>query len=148
MSDEIRRLIERLDLQPHPEGGWFRETWRDVPEADGRGAGTAVLYLLDAGHRTRWNRDDAAEIWLWHAGGSLLLSIAGTRDGPVETIKLGMNLDAGQLPQAVVPANYWQAAELVEGDFCLISCVVAPAFDFSTYELAPAGWTPSGGSPA
>lgn len=149
MNGVVEKLIERFDLRPHPEGGWFRETWRDSPADGRRGAGTAVLYLLELGQEPRWNCDDATELWLWHAGDSLLLSSAESAAGPIKRMRLGMDVEAGEVPQAIVPAGAWQAAEL-SGDarhgYCLLSCVVAPAFDFATYELAPAGWSPPGGS--
>ena len=134
-------LILRLGLQPHPEGGWYAETWR-APAAEGeRSASTAIHFLLRAGERSRWHRVDADEIWLHHDGGPLLLSIADAA-GRVEHHALGRDLAAGQRLQAVVRAGRWQSAEPV-GGWTLVSCVVAPAFRFEGFELAPDGWEPA-----
>jgi len=135
-------IIARLDLKPHPEGGHFRETFRDSANArDGRTASTAIYFLLARGERSHWHRIDAAEVWHYYAGSSLALSIA--HDGPVETLRLGADLAAGERPQAVVPAHAWQAAESL-GDWTLVGCTVAPGFDFSTFELAEPDWSPKG----
>jgi uncharacterized protein len=134
-------IIARLELKPHPEGGHFRETFRDSrADADGRSASTAIYFLLARGERSHWHRIDAAEIWHFYAGSALTLRIAdgdGTR-----TVNLGPDLAAGEMPQAVVPARAWQAAEST-GDWTLVGCTVAPGFDFATFELAPKDWTPS-----
>lgn len=130
-------VIRALDLQPHPEGGHYRETWRDAAADGGRGAATAILFLLAAGQRSHWHRVDAAEMWLWHAGAPLLLEIHGADD-----IVLGPDLGDGQELQGVVPAGHWQAAHS-RGAWTLVSCVVAPAFQFSGFELAPPGWSPT-----
>jgi predicted cupin superfamily sugar epimerase len=134
-------IISRLGLQPHPEGGHYRETFRDARTIeDGRAASTAIYFLLARGERSHWHRVDAVEIWLYHTGDPLNLNIA---DGSGErTIQLGVNLAAGEQPQAIVPAHAWQAAEST-GDWTLVSCTVAPGFDFKTFELAPPGWSPS-----
>lgn len=134
-------IISRLGLQPHPEGGHYRETFRDARTIeDGRAASTAIYFLLARGERSHWHRVDAVEIWLYHTGDPLNLHIA---DGSGErTIQLGVNLAAGEQPQAIVPAHAWQAAEST-GDWTLVSCTVAPGFDFKTFELAPPGWSPS-----
>jgi len=133
-------IIARLELKPHPEGGHFRETFRDVSnECDGRAASTAIYFLLARGERSHWHRIDAAEAWHYYAGSPLALSIA--HDGPAETLRLGADLAAGERPQAVVPAYAWQAAESL-GDWTLIGCTVAPGFDFSTFELAEPDWGP------
>ena len=133
-------LIARLGLAPHPEGGWYRETFRQPApgDADGRGLATAILFLLDLGQSSHWHRVDAAELWLWHAGSPLRLLID---DGTPQEHLLGGDVLAGQLPQAIVPANAWQAAEAQLG-WALVSCIVTPAFDFSGFELAPPGWSP------
>jgi uncharacterized protein len=132
-------LIEKLGLQPHPEGGWYRETWR-TPAPDGmRGHATAILFLLEASGRSHWHRVDADELWLWHAGAPLTLLIEQA-DAVVEH-RLGGDVVAGQTPQALVPAGAWQAAEAGDG-WALVSCVVAPAFDFAGFDLAPPGWSP------
>ncbi len=129
-------VITALQLAPHPEGGWYRETWRDQPAEPGaRGAATTILFLLREGEASAWHRVDAAEVWLWHAGASLDLDIAeGTH---VRTLRLG----AGLSFQAVVPAFAWQAARST-GAWSLLSCVVAPAFDFAGFELAPGNQLP------
>jgi predicted cupin superfamily sugar epimerase len=133
-------LIERLGLAPHPEGGWYRETWR---EGGGRGHATAIYFLLESGQRSHWHRVDAAELWLFHAGTAADLLIAPDESGPVETIRIGSDILAGEHPQALVPAGWWQATE-TRGGWALVSCVVAPDFDFAGFELAPPGWSPAG----
>ena len=135
-------IIARLDLKPHPEGGHFRETFRDpISGRDGRAVSTAIYFLLARGERSHWHRIDAAEVWHYYAGSPLALSIA--HDGPTDMIRLGADLVAGERPQAVVPAHAWQAAESL-GDWTLVGCTVAPGFDFSTFELAEPDWSPSG----
>nr|WP_295742802.1 cupin domain-containing protein [uncultured Acidocella sp.] len=124
-----------LALRPHPEGGHYRELWRDSPADGGRGAATSILFLLEAGERSHWHRVDAAEIWLWQGGAALELGI-GT-----ETLRLGPDLAAGEALQAVVPKEAWQAAKSL-GAWSLVSCVVAPAFAFAGFEMAPPGWAP------
>jgi len=124
-----------LGLAPHPEGGAFREVWRDVPPGGGRGVGTSILFLLAAGERSHWHRVDAAEIWVWQGGAALLLGI-GT-----EWVRPGPDLGAGEVLQAVVPAGAWQAAESA-GAWSLVGCVVAPAFEFAGFEMAAVGWSP------
>lgn len=137
-------IIATLGLLPHPEGGRYAETWRAPPDADGgRGAATAIYFLLRAGERSHWHAVDAAEIWLWHGGAPLELGIydpAVPGDG-VRRQPLGLDFAAGQRPQAVVPPHAWQAAQSL-GDWSLVSCVVAPAFDFAGFTLAPPGWEP------
>jgi uncharacterized protein len=133
-------IIARLDLKPHPEGGHFRETFRD-PRTDesGRSFSTAIYFLLARGERSHWHRIDAVEIWHFYAGSALSLQIA---DGEVRRIiKLGPDLAAGEMPQAVVPAQAWQAAEST-GDWTLVACTVAPGFDFAKFELATPDWSP------
>ena len=133
-------IIRLLDLMPHPEGGHYRETFRDTRMVDGRAASTAIYYLLARGERSHWHRVDAVEIWHWHAGAALRLEISA--DGRAHaTHRLGPDLAAGEAPQVVVPARHWQAAES-EGDWTLVGCTVAPGFEFSGFELAPKGWTP------
>ena len=141
MAPEAAEIIERLRLQPHPEGGHYAETYRHKPAGGGRGALTAIYYLLAAGEESRWHRvKDATEIWLYHAGGSLELRVSA--DGKrSEVIRLGPDLARGERPQAVVPANWWQAARPL-GDWVLVTCTVAPAFEFSAFEMAPPGWEP------
>ena len=144
-------VIRLLDLKPHPEGGHFREIFRDValvfppaPAEEGaaaRAASTAIYFLLGRGERSHWHRVDTVEIWHWYAGAPLKLEIA-REDGRRETVTLGNALAAGERPQAVVPAHAWQAAQSL-GDWTLVGCTVAPAFDFAKFELAPKGWEPA-----
>ena len=134
-------MIEALRLEPHPEGGHYRETWRDEPTDGSRGVGTAIYFLLAAGERSHWHRVDAAELWHFHAGDPLRLLVAADDAGPVEERPLGTDLSAGQEPQRLVPAGSWQAAEPF-GAWTLVSCTVSPAFRFEGFELAPAGRSP------
>lgn len=140
------RVVEALGMQRHPEGGWFVETWRAPAVAGERAAASAILYLLRAGESSHWHRVDAAEIWQWSAGEPLELRIAGDgaagAAGRVEVIRLGGDVEAGEQPQAVVPAGAWQAAHPV-GAWALVGCIVAPAFEYSGFELAPPGWEPA-----
>jgi len=138
---DARAAIAALGLQPHPEGGWYVETWRDTPADGSRGAGTAICFLLEADQVSHWHRVDAVEVWLHHAGGPLDLLVATDDAGPVEVVRLGSDLTAGQRPQGIVPAGAWQAARPVDGAV-LVGCTVAPAFTFSGFELAPPGWSP------
>jgi predicted cupin superfamily sugar epimerase len=134
-------IIARLELKPHPEGGHFRETFRDTrADADGRSDSTAIYFLLARGERSHWHRIDAVEVWHFYAGSPLMLWIADSDSQ--RTIRLGPDLAANELPQAIVPARAWQAAEST-GDWTLAGCTVAPGFDFATFELAPKGWTPT-----
>jgi uncharacterized protein len=135
-------VIRLLDLKPHPEGGHFRETFRDAPSQAGvaRAASTAIYFLLARGERSHWHRVDAAEIWHWHAGAPLELNIAGAA-GHRERLRLGSDLAAGERPQGIVPAHAWQAARSL-GDWTLVGCTVAPGFEFAKFELAPKGWEP------
>ncbi len=132
-------IIARLGLKPHPEGGHFAETFRDEPGPDGRSRATAIYFLLRAGERSHWHKVDASEMWFWHAGAPLTLSIV--EGGATRDIMLGADLAGGEHAQAIVPAHAWQAAESV-GEWTLVSCVVAPGFDFAGFTLAPPGWTP------
>ena len=140
MSAAARAVIDALGLQPHPEGGWYKETWRAAADDDKRAAGTAIYYLLEAGQRSHWHRVDAAEIWHYYAGAPMLLS--SSADGlDTEHFTLGANLDEGEYPQLIVPENAWQSAESL-GDFTLVGCTVSPGFLFEKFELAPTDWTP------
>jgi predicted cupin superfamily sugar epimerase len=133
-------IIARLDLRPHPEGGHYRETFRDPrTDARGRSCSTAIYFLLARGERSHWHRIDAAEIWHYYAGHALTLQIAD--DGGTRAVRLGPDLAAGETPQAIVPAQAWQAAEST-GDWTLVGCTVAPGFDFATFELAKPDWFP------
>jgi predicted cupin superfamily sugar epimerase len=134
-------IIRMLGMEPHPEGGHFVETWRDAPEHGGRGSGTAIYFLLQAGERSHWHRVDATEIWHWHAGDPLVLTISP--DGhDAEAHHLGPALTAGQKPQIVVPKDAWQTAESLAA-WTLVGCTVSPAFQFEGFELAPPGWRPT-----
>jgi predicted cupin superfamily sugar epimerase len=135
-------IIARLDLQPHPEGGHYRETFRDPRlDASGRSASTAIYFLLARGERSRWHRIDAVEAWHYYAGDVLILQIAD--DSGTRAVRLGPDLAAGEVPQAIVPAQAWQSAEST-GDWTLVGCTVAPGFDFAKFELAPKDWAPEG----
>lgn len=135
-------VIALLDLAPHPEGGFYRQTFADPALVEGRPASTAIYYLLAAGDRSHWHRVDAAEIWHFHAGAPLALSLS--EDGRASaTITLGADLSAGERPQGLVPRRWWQAAESL-GAWTLVSCTVAPGFRFEGFELAPPGWSPGG----
>jgi uncharacterized protein len=129
-------IIAALELKPHPEGGWYRETYRSDAPARTRAATTAIYYLLRAGERSHWHRVDAAEIWHWYGGDPLELRIGR------ETVRLGNDLAAGERPQAVVPPFAWQAARSL-GVWTLVGCTVSPAFEFAGFELAPEGWEPA-----
>ena len=133
-------MIRRLELKPHPEGGHFRETFRDLRTVDGeRAASTAIYFLLARGERSHWHRIDAVEVWHWHAGAALALSIAS--GSKIQTHELGPRLESGARPQAIVPANVWQM-EVTLGDWTLCGCTVAPGFEFKNFELAPKDWAP------
>ena len=133
-------IIRLLDLKPHPEGGHFRETFRDSRTVDGRAASTAIYFLLARGERSHWHRVDAFEAWHWYAGASLTLEIAQGGEN-IERVTLGNDLAAGERPQAIVQAYAWQAAQSL-GDWTLCGCTVAPGFEFSGFELAPKDWSP------
>jgi predicted cupin superfamily sugar epimerase len=137
-------IMARLDLKPHPEGGYYRETFRDArTDANGRSRSTAIYFLLARGERSHWHRIDAVEIWHYYAGSALMLQIA--EDGDPRRVRLGPDLAAGEVPQAIVPAQAWQAAEST-GDWTLVGCTVAPGFDFASFELAPKVWMPPSSS--
>ena len=138
------QLIHALELAPHPEGGWYRETWRAEANPGERAAASAVYYVLTPGQKSQWNWVDAEEIWLWHAGDPIDVSIAASDSEQLRTVRLGGRVTEGEQPQLIVPRGHWQAAEPVEGEagFTFISCIVAPAFEFSGFELAEAGWAP------
>jgi len=140
-------LAEQLDLTPHPEGGWFRETWRSPttwhPSGyDGeRATATCIYFLLAAGEQSRWHRVRSTELWLWHAGGPLHLLLGGNGGAPAdspETVTLGAEIAAGHAPQVIVPPDNWQAARPAGSHDALVSCVVSPGFDFADFEFAQA----------
>jgi len=133
-------IIARLELKPHPEGGHYRETFRDSRgDGGGRAFSTAIYFLLARGERSHWHRIDATEAWHYYAGDPLILQIAD--DSGKRSIRLGPDLAAGEMPQAIVPPHAWQAAEST-GDWTLVGCTVAPGFDFSKFELAAKDWAP------
>lgn len=143
-SRSAAQMIAALGLERHPEGGWYRETWRAEPSVPGgRGAGTSILFLLEAGERSHWHRVDGAELWIFQAGAPVILRTAAGEagDGPRAQVRLGPDPVAGHAPQHVVQPHEWQAAEA--GDhWALVACVVVPAFAFEGFELAPPDWTP------
>jgi predicted cupin superfamily sugar epimerase len=141
MQENARAIIDRLNLAPHPEGGWYRETWRAAAGEGARSRGTAIHFLLEQGQSSHWHRVDADELWLWHAGASLDLLIADESDADPVTIALGGDVLAGYTPQALVPATGWQAARARLG-WTLVNCLVVPGFDFAGFELAPPDWHP------
>jgi predicted cupin superfamily sugar epimerase len=132
-------IIALLDLLPHQEGGWYRETFRDEP-SHGRAKSTSIYFLLEAGQQSAWHRIDAAELWHWYAGAPLELNIDD--NGKPTMLILGNDLLDGQRPQGVVPPGAWQSARS-RGDWSLVGCTVAPGFDFAHFELAPPGWAPA-----
>jgi hypothetical protein len=145
----VREIVRLLGMARHPEGGWYVETARlpvtDAPDG-ARAGSTGIYYLLEAGEVSAWHRVDAAEYWLWHGGGPLVLTLSA--DGvAAKTLRLGPDLRRGERPQGVVPAGVWQTAETL-GAWTLVSCVVAPGFEFAGFEMAPATWFPGKGHPA
>lgn len=139
------RLISDLQLKPHPEGGWFRETWRSPTKGGKRAAATAILFLLKSGERSHWHRVDADEIWLWHGGDTLKLLEAITDSDESNAVLLGPPDSPDHLLQHIIPAGRWQAAEPAPSGshgYVLVSCVVVPGFEFDGFELAAEGWKP------
>lgn len=139
---EAERIISQLGLQPHPEGGYYVETFRDGDGGE-RGSCTAIYYLLKAGEKSHWHRVDAVEIWHWYAGAPLNLFISQD-EKKVDTVVLGPDILKGERPQGVVPKDAWQAAQSM-GDWTLVGCTVSPAFQFEGFEMAPPKWKPGGG---
>ena len=137
---DAETVVALLGLEPHPEGGHFREVFRDEPPGGGRGAATTIYFLLREGEVSAWHRVDAVEIWHHYAGAPLELRISGDGNA-VETKALGTGFAAGQRPHAVVPAHAWQSAASL-GPWSLMGCTVAPAFSFDGFEMAPADWAP------
>jgi len=139
-------IITLLELAPHPEGGFFRETYRDttlvqIDDGTPRAASTAIYFLLEADQISRWHTVDAAESWHWYAGAALKLSTAPPDGGKISNTTLGPDLAAGQRPQAIVPPGLWQQAESL-GAWSLVGCTVAPGFNFEGFVLAPEGFSP------
>ena len=125
-------IIERLGLEPHPEGGFYRQTWQ--AENEGRAVGTCIYFLLKDGGHSHWHKVNATEIWLFHAGAPLVLSLSATDEGPATDHLLTPDLSMGE-PQLIVPTGHWQAARTT-GDYTLVSCTVSPGFEFSGFTLA------------
>ena len=137
-------LIRTLDLQPHPEGSWYRETWRAEMQVDGRATATAIPFLLEQGQRSHRHTVDATELWLFHTGSALQLETAASATGPSVTVRLGTDIAAGEQPQIRIAPGEWQSAEADRG-WALVSCIVSPGFGFGGLTLAPPDWTPGGG---
>ena len=146
-QDRRPRTAELLDLTRHPEGGWYRETWRSGPESvppgypGPRAAATVIYFLLTPGEESAWHRVRSDEVWLWHSGGPLTMLDGGAGDQPADipaTVTLGPDLRTGQFPQHVIRGGHWQAARPAADDEVLVSCVVAPGFDFEDFTLFPA----------
>ena len=135
------QIIANLRLEKHPEGGWYRETYRHTPPGGGRGLATAIYYLLTAEEYSHWHRVDATEVWHWYAGAPLVLTVS-ENGHDAQSYHLGQEIDRGQRPQLVVPANAWQTAETL-GIYTLVGCTVSPAFEFEGFELAPPDWRPT-----
>ena len=136
-----KQLITMLGLEPHPEGGWYRETWRAETEGRERAAGTAIYYMLEAGDYSHWHRVDAAEIWHWYAGGPLSLTVS-ENGHDAQSMHLGPEIATGQRPQFIVPPGAWQTATSL-GPWTLCGCTVSPGFEFSGFEMAPPDWRPT-----
>ncbi|WP_108814985.1 cupin domain-containing protein [Loktanella sp. Alg231-35] len=132
----VDQIIAQLDLTPHPEGGYYRQTW--IAENAGRATGTCIYFLLKAGQESHWHAVDAVEIWHHYAGAPLILSQAQSLDGPATDHMLGPNLAQGELPQAIVPEGHWQKAATT-GDWTLVGCTVSPGFHFAGFTLAAPG---------
>ena len=137
---QAREVIALLGLKPHPEGGHYVETFRDAAEG-GRGASSAIYYLLEAGEVSAWHRVDAAEVWHFYAGAPLALTVS-PNGHDATAYRLGTSLAAGERPQVAVPAGHWQTAETL-GAWTLVGCTVAPGFAFAGFEMAPADWRPT-----
>lgn len=135
-----KEIIALLKLERHPESGWYRETFRDPHEVDGRAASTAIYFLLDVGEVSEWHRVDAVEVWHWHAGAPLVITTS-PNGHDATAVHLGPEITAGQRPQVAVPAGHWQTAVSL-GAWTLVGCTVAPGFRFEGFELAPPGWRP------
>ncbi|WP_321504836.1 cupin domain-containing protein [Breoghania sp.] len=135
----VEDVVRQLNLKPHPEGGFYRETFRDAVSLQGRARSTAIYFLVPSGIITHWHKVDAVEVWHYYAGAPLTLSLS---DGKTkQEITLGPNIAACQQPQAVVPEGIWQQAETL-GTWTLVGCTVAPGFEFDGFELAADGWEP------
>jgi predicted cupin superfamily sugar epimerase len=130
------QVIAQLDLAPHPEGGYYRQTW--IAENEGRAVGTCIYFLLKAGQSSHWHTVDAVEIWHYYAGAPLVLSLAADLDGPATDHMIGPDLGVGEIPQAIVPMGHWQKAATT-GEWTLVGCTVSPGFQFAGFAMADAG---------
>lgn len=140
MSISATDIIERLKLAPHPEGGWYRETWRADAPSGTRASGTAIYFLLSRDQRSHWHKVDATEIWLYHAGAPLRLELSQNAK-TIEAVTVGADFGGGEQPQVIVPPDCWQAAQSL-GDWTLVSCTVSPGFEFAGFDLAAPDWKP------
>lgn len=136
-----REIIRLLELQPHPEGGWYRQTFEDTPVDGARPASTAIYYLLEAEQMSAWHRVDAVEVWHYHAGAPLALTLSPPDGVGATAHRLGPDLRSGCRPQVIVPTLWWQTAVSL-GAWTLVGCTVAPGFRFDGFELAPSEWRP------
>ncbi|MGW2616889.1 cupin domain-containing protein [Streptomyces sp. NPDC001500] len=140
---EISELVSLLGLEPHVEGGWFRQTWRTgataVPDgyAGPRPFATGIYFLLHPGEESRWHRVRSDELWLWHRGGPLTLRLGGNGAAPQEAAvaSMGPDVERGQQPQLLVPAGVWQTAQPAGDQPVLVSCIVAPGFEYEDFEM-------------
>ena len=136
-----KSIIQTLDLAPHPEGGWYKETWRAEASAGQRAAGTAIYYLLEADQFSHWHRIDSTEIWHWYAGAPLSMTVS-PNGHDAQSIHLGPEIAIGQRPQYIIPPEWWQTATSL-GHWSLMGCTVSPGFEFSGFEMAPNDWRPT-----
>lgn len=145
--DSAQEVVEQLGLAPHPEGGWYKETWRADADGDSRAKGTAILFLLQSDETSHWHRVDADELWFWQGGDPAQLLVSQDGNQPVTSVTLGSDIAAGQSLQGLVSKGAWQATrpappETDAKGYSLFSCVVVPGFDFAGFELAPPDWKP------
>ena len=138
MNQSVEEIIALLELERHPEGGWYRQTFEDTPQAGERAQSTAIYYLLEGHDLSSWHRVDAAEVWHWYAGAPLKLRLSHEGKS-IDEYTMGPKLIVGPRPQVVVPRHCWQTARSI-GDWTLVGCTVAPGFRFSGFEMAPAGF--------
>lgn len=136
-----KSLIQALDLAPHPEGGWYKETWRADADPDTRAVGTAIYYLLEADQFSHWHRIDSTEIWHWYAGAPLSMTVSANGHD-AQSLHLGPEISLGQRPQFIIPPNWWQTATSL-GQWSLMGCTVSPGFEFDGFEMAPDDWRPT-----
>lgn len=137
----VQELVRLLDLAPHPEGGWYKQTFEAAKTSDGRASSTVIHFLLAADQVSAWHQVDADEAWFWHAGAPLVLTEASSDGVGIGSVQLGPDIRIGQKPHHVIRADRWQAAESL-GAWTLVSCMVAPGFQFSGFKLAPDNWLP------